>query len=97
MDDITRKDAIEHPLFTPFRSEADNMHSTNLFMITDQSYRAALRAKFLGDAIPATSFAAGRNQTGGLAENYNVQASIRNNTWPSIRIKNNKRKADLPK
>ena len=36
MGDITPKDAIEHPLFTPFRTEADSMHSTNLFTIADQ-------------------------------------------------------------
>ena len=38
------------------------MHSTNLFTVADETYRKDLRAKFLGDAIPARSFAAGRNQ-----------------------------------
>ena len=61
MSRITRDDAIVHPLFTPFRAEADSMHSTNLFAIADETYRKDLRAKFLGDAIPARSFAAGRN------------------------------------
>ena len=72
MGDITPKDAIEHPLFTPFRTEADSMHSTNLFTIADQSYRAALRAKFLGDAIPATSFATGRNRVMAWDHDRNV-------------------------
>ena len=72
MADITRQDAIEHPLFTPFRSEADAMHVTNLFTIADQSYRAALRAKFLGDAIPATSFATGRNRVMAWDHDRNV-------------------------
>ena len=52
--DLTREDAITHPLFTPFRSESDAMHSTNLFTIADATYREQLRSKFLGDAIPAT-------------------------------------------
>ena len=91
MGDITRKDAIEHPLFTPFRTEVDNMHSTNLFTIADQSYRASLRAKFLGDAIPATSFAAGRNNIMGVSENYNMQIGVQGNIWPIARIKNNRR------
>ena len=91
MGDITPKDAIEHPLFTPFRTEADSMHSTNLFTISDQSYRAALRAKFLGDAIPATSFAAGRNNIMGVSENYNMQIGVQGNVWPIARIKNNRR------
>ena len=56
--ELTRDDAIAHPLFTPFRAEADNMHSTNLFVVADETYRKDLRAKFLGDAIPARSFAA---------------------------------------
>ena len=88
MGDITSKDAIEHPLFTPFRTEADSMHSTNLFTIADQSYRAALRAKFLGDAIPATSFAAGRNPITlwGTQRNVNYQSFVRENAWPSARI-----------
>ena len=88
MGDITPKDAIEHPLFTPFRMEVDNMHSTNLFTIADQSYRAALRAKFLGDAIPATSFAAGRNQITlwGTQRNIDYLSFVRENAWPSARI-----------
>ena len=60
---LTREDAIQHPLFTPFRAKehADAMHSTNLFTIDDENKRYALRARFLGDAIPAESFAAGAN------------------------------------
>ena len=67
------------------------MHSTNLFTIADQSYCAALRAKFLGDAIPATSFAAGRNNIMGVSENYNMQIGVQGNIWPIARIKNNRR------
>lgn len=74
MEDISRADAIEHPLFTPFRAEAESMHSTNLFMIGDATYRVGLRAKFLADAIPATSFAVGANATSGVEDNYNMQS-----------------------
>lgn len=82
--DMTREDAITHPLFTPFRSESEAMHSTNLFTIADATYREQLRAKFLADAIPATSFAAGANYTRGLMDNHNVQDDIPNG-WPTQR------------
>lgn len=39
---------------------------------------ADLRAKMLGDAIPAESFAAGANQTGGGVLNYNMQIDMPN-------------------
>ena len=54
------------------------MHSTNLFTIADASYRNELRAKFLADAIPATSFAAGANFTGGGLKSYNMQIGTPN-------------------
>ncbi len=94
MDDITRKDAIEHPLFTPFRTEADNMHSTNFFTLADGTCRVSLRAKFLGDAIPARSFATGRNPITiwGDVRNINYHSIVEDNPWPSDKIQNNKRK-----
>ena len=70
--DMTREDAITHPLFTPFRSESEAMHSTNLFTIADATYREQLRAKFLGDAIPATSFAAGANRIESWLNDKNI-------------------------
>jgi hypothetical protein len=42
---------------------------------------ANLRAKMLGDAIPAESFAAGANETGGGVMNYNMQTDTPNG-WP---------------
>ena len=53
------------------------MASTNVLNITDYG----LGAKMLGDAIPAESFAAGRNETGGLAGNYNFQGQ-QIDGWP---------------
>ena len=81
MNDITRNDVIEHPLFTPFRSDAECMHATNLFTISDVEYRIRLRAKFLADAIPATSFATGANETGGVYKNYDMQSQSVSG-WP---------------
>ena len=83
VSNLTREAVIEHPLFTPFRAESDAMHSTNLFTIADADYRAQLRAKFLGDAIPATSFAAGANEISGNAVCGNINyADCRSGTWP---------------
>ena len=53
------------------------MHSTNLFTIADASYRDELRAKMLGDAIPAESFAAGANEIRGFL-NHNMQTETSN-------------------
>ena len=89
--DLAREEAIIHPLFTPFRSESEAMHSTNLFAIADATYRNELRAKFLADAIPATSFAAGANHTGGVV-NHNMENDIVNG-WP--RSKNNWLHSDI--
>ena len=59
------------------------MHSTNLFTIADASYRDELRAKMLGDAIPAESFAAGANETAGVKDNHNMQTGTPNG-WPMV-------------
>ena len=55
----------------------DRMSSTNELNFVD----ANLRAKMLGDAIPAESFAAGANETGGVENNYNMQIDTPNG-WP---------------
>ena len=62
VNSLVREDVITHPLFTPFRAESDAMHSTNRFAVADADYRYTLRARFLGDAIPAEGFAAGANR-----------------------------------
>ena len=66
----TREDQISHPLFTPF--DDGRMTSTNVLDFTD----AELRAKMLGDAIPAESFAAGRNALDGFG-NYEYLGNAR--------------------
>ena len=55
--------------------------STNLFTIADATYREQLRAKFFGDAIPATSFAAGANDMGRGLKSYNMHDYIVT-SWP---------------
>ena len=55
----------------------ERMSTTNVLDFVD----ANLRAKMLGDAIPAESFAAGANQTGGGVLNYNMQIDTPNG-WP---------------
>ena len=76
----TRDDLITSPLFTSFNDS--RMALTNALNIVD--YR--LRAKMLGDAIPAESFAAGRNMIGGVSGNSNYQTEGGTpNGWPSNR------------
>ena len=60
---------LPHPLFTPFRIHGDKMHSLGPYDGSDEnglhgglSGREWLRARFLSDAIPATSRAAGANE-----------------------------------
>ncbi len=71
----TREDLIENPLFTAFEDE--RMALTNELAFAD----AELRAKMLGDAIPAESFAAGRNVTRGVSDNINLQGCA-SDEWP---------------
>ena len=68
------------------------MHSTNLFTIANETYRKNLRAKVLGDAIPATSFAAGANSIDALIDNYNMQSAVQDNAWPNEQVVNDERK-----
>ena len=77
LSNITREDMIEHPLFTPFTSETEKMSSTNLFSVSDVSAGPPLRARFLADAIPAESHAAGANafKDGVVSKNVRMDAS----------------------
>lgn len=75
--------AVEHPLFTPFRAEHDGMHSTNVFVKVCGGYGFltdgdSLRARFLGDAIPAESRAAGANpiRVGVVDQNIRMDTDV---------------------
>ena len=72
--DYSREDLITRPLFTSMNDE--RMHSTNVLNFVD----VELRAKMLGDAIPAESFAAGANEISGFV-NHNMQSKAPNG-WP---------------
>ena len=73
----TRGDLIINPLFTSFNDE--RMSATNELNIVDYE----LRAKMLGDAIPAESFAAGANPATGISANFNFQGqNTTPNGWP---------------
>ncbi len=76
--DCTREDLIRSPLFTSF--DDSRMSSTNVLDFVDEE----LRAKMLGDAIPAESFAAGANETDGVDGNYDMQSETPNG-WPADR------------
>lgn len=64
VDDLSREDAIVHPLFTPFRNKPKEMMSTNLFQAVKGDEQSELRGLFLGDAIPAESHSMGANESG---------------------------------
>ena len=86
--------AITNSLFTPFGIEEEGMHGTAVFTGAgsahgDLSHRDWLRARFLADAIPAESGAAGANHINAFGANGNVRldADCIANTdkWPAKR------------
>ena len=77
---LARKQTITNSLFTPFRIHTDKMHSLGPYDGSDEnglhsglSGREWLRARFLSDAIPATSRAAGANAFKNTMPIFNVQ------------------------
>lgn len=83
----SREENINCPLFTEFADA--RMQTTNGLIIVDNQ----LRARMLGDAIPAESFAAGSNPLDGVI-NYNYQDHVNHgwyddkNEWRHSDIKN---------
>ena len=71
----TREDMVRSPLFTSF--DDASMASTNTLDFVDED----LRAKMLGDAIPAESFAAGANALRGFV-NYEYLRNA-DHGWPT--------------
>ena len=86
VNSLAREDVIVHPLFTPFRAESDAMHATNQFVVADADCRYALRARFLGDAIPAEGLAAGANglkpRSGITGISLMVDCMANEDKWP---------------
>ena len=81
VNSLTREQTITKPLFTPFRIHVDKMHSLDPYDGSDEnsstnhvlSGKEWLRARFLSDAIPATSRAAGANYINAFGITRNVQ------------------------
>lgn len=84
---LTREDVITHPLFTPFRNVAANMHSTALFSEVgrepEDMYQ--LRGLFLSDAIPAESHSMGANALTKGCKNLAMHENMANDKqWPHM-------------
>jgi len=74
---------LPHPLFTPFGIHDEEMHSLDPYDGSDEngqhgglSGREWLRARFLSDAIPATSRAAGANAFDTRISITNIQMDV---------------------
>ena len=82
-NDFTDAELVASPIFRRF----DNglLHQTSLISIPQTELN-----KVLGDAIPAESFAAGRNETSGVSGNFNYQNENGTpNGWPKTDDNNN--------
>ena len=85
VNSLTREQTITKPLFTPFRIHVDKMHSLDPYDGSDEnsstnhvlSGKEWLRARFLSDAIPATSRAAGANGFKNTVPILNIQMDKR--------------------
>ena len=94
VNDISFEEIVKEPVFYPFKSEAAKMNSPNLFEYhKDDSQQYILRAKLLGSAIPATSFAAGANALREITSiNYTAHEGKkwprRNSYWYHSDLKN---------
>lgn len=74
--EYTDEEMVTSPPFLPFAE--DWLHSTNAVTATQI---AEVRDRILADGIPALTFAAGANETGGVTDNYNYQSQSPNG-WP---------------
>ena len=75
-NEFTDAELIASPIFRKFDNPI--FHQANLVSIAQTELN-----KVMGDGIPATSFAAGRNPIGStISEDYNYQSGSRPNGWP---------------
>lgn len=93
INSMKREQQITHPPFTPFRKNGAQMHALKEYRIASLAEERELNEKFLADAIPAQSFAAGRNVIKGMeCGNYlEISGSMwprKNNKWLHSDIKN---------
>lgn len=81
-NDFTDAELVVSPIFRKFDNEL--LHQTNRITIAQTELN-----KVLGDGVPALSFAAGRNETGGVADNYNYNSYMANvESWPRFNREN---------
>lgn len=81
-NDFTDAELVASPIFRKF--DNDLLHQTNRITIAQTELN-----KVLGDGIPALSFAAGANETGGVADNYNYNSYMTNEElWPRFSREN---------
>lgn len=81
-NDFTDVELIASPIFRTF--DNDLLHQTNLISIAQTELN-----KVLGDGIPATSFAAGANEVGGVSGNLNYISFMANEeSWPRFSREN---------
>lgn len=79
---LPEEQLLVQPVFTPFVTEGARLHSRfRAFRANDSEEQYKLRAKLLADAIPATSFSAGGNDTPGL-DNADLMAWFESEGWP---------------
>ena len=63
INDIPFRELVEEPIFYPFQTMSSRMNSLETFEYNEKDWgQYIMRAKLLGSAIPATSFAAGANK-----------------------------------
>ena len=83
--EYTDEEMVTSPPFLPF-AERDWLHSTNAVTATQI---AEVRDRILADGIPALTFAAGANETGGATDDYNYNSFMANvESWPRFSREN---------
>lgn len=87
--DLSVENVKRRPLFTPFRENRFAMHSRKPYIISSAEKAYNLRARFLSDAIPAESFAAGANKIsqGGIEDHDMMGDACNVDKWPQARKK----------
>ena len=62
INDVPFRELVKQPIFYPFQTMSSRMNSLETFEYNEKDWQQyIMRAKLLGSAIPATSFAAGAN------------------------------------
>ena len=80
---LTDVQLLTDPVFTPFVTQEARLYSSEAFAVNDSKEQYLLRAKLLADAIPALSYSAGANETGGMIkDNVDYMKKCEADGWP---------------